>query len=50
MKMNNNGYYSIKNNAVIELKSHLFRTYSYIMSKDYNQEGVFLDKQEWLKI
>ena len=49
MKMNNNGYYSIKNNAVIELKSHLFRTYSYIMSKDYNQEGVFFGQARMAK-
>lgn len=41
MKMNNNGYLSIKNNAVTELKGHLFRTYSYIISKDYNQQGIF---------
>lgn len=49
MKINNNGYYSIENNAVIELKSHLFRTYSYIMSKDYNQNGVFFGQARMAK-
>lgn len=37
----NNGYLSIKNKAIIELKAHLFRIYSYLLSKDYNGTGVF---------
>lgn len=37
----NNGYLSIKNKAIIELKAHLFRTYNYLLAKDYNGTGVF---------
>ena len=43
MKNNNylNGYFSLKNEAVIELKGHLLRTYTYIVSKDYKGEGMY---------
>ena len=37
----NEGYFSLKNNAIIELKAHLLRTYSFIVSKDYKDQGVF---------
>lgn len=43
MKANNyeQGYLSIKNKAVLELKAHLYRTYSYIVSKDFKGEGIW---------
>lgn len=37
----NEGYFNLKNNAIIELKAHLLRTYSFIVSKDYKDQGVF---------
>lgn len=37
----NAGYLSIKNKAILELKAHLFRTYSYLLSKDYNNQGIY---------
>lgn len=43
MKNNNynKGYLSINNQAILELKAHLFRTYSYLISKDYNGTGIY---------
>lgn len=35
------GYLSINNKAVIDLKAYLLRTYSYLISKDYNKKGVY---------
>ena len=35
------GYLSINNQAILELKAHLFRTYSYLISKDYNGTGIY---------
>ncbi|MDI9215991.1 helix-turn-helix domain-containing protein [Clostridium tertium] len=35
------GYMMLKNEAILELKPYLLRTYSYIISKDYKDQGVF---------
>lgn len=46
--MNNNykdGYFNLKNNAIIELKPHLLRTYSYLVSKDFKNEGIWYSQQ-----
>lgn len=48
MKNNNNyekGYFSIENKAIIDLKANLYRTYSYIMSKDYKGDGMFYGQE-----
>lgn len=37
----NIGYLKLNNKAIIELKAHLLRTYSYLASKDYNDTGVY---------
>lgn len=47
------GYYTLGNKAIIELKPHLFRTYSYLISKDYKNVGIYysqLKMSEELKI
>lgn len=51
MKNNNynKGYLSINNQAILELKAHLFRTYSYLVSKDFNREGVFYGQSTMAK-
>lgn len=51
MKNNNYnaGYLSIKNSAILELKAHLFRTYSYLVSKDYNKQGVYYGQSTMAK-
>ena len=51
MKNNNynKGYLSIKNSAILELKAHLFRTYSYLVSKDYNKQGVYYGQSTMAK-
>lgn len=36
-----NGYMILKNEAIIELKPYLLRTYTYIVSKDYKGLGIF---------
>lgn len=38
------GYTNIKNSAV-ELKGHLFRTYYYLLSKDYDGKGYMFESQ-----
>ncbi|MBS5937729.1 helix-turn-helix domain-containing protein [Clostridium sp.] len=45
--MNNyeKGYFNLKNNAILELPSHLFRTYSYMVSKDFKGEGIWHSQQ-----
>ena len=47
--MSNNGYLngftSTYNKAIIELKAHLYRTYSYIVSRDYKGEGMFYSQE-----
>lgn len=35
------GYMLLKNEAILELKPYLLRTYSYIISKDFKDQGVF---------
>lgn len=35
------GYFSIKNQAILELKPNVFRTYCYFISKDYKGEGIW---------
>lgn len=35
------GYFSIKNQAILELKPNIFRTYCYLISKDYKREGIW---------
>lgn len=35
------GYFSIRNNAILELKPNIFRTYCYLISKDYKREGIW---------
>ena len=51
MKQNNylNGFTSIRNEVVVELKAHLFRTYSYLLSKDYNNKGIFHSQETMAK-
>lgn len=51
MKNNNYnaGYLSIKNSAILELKAHLFRTYSYLVSKDYNGTGIYYGQSTMAK-
>lgn len=41
-----NGYMLLKNEAIIELKPHLLRTFSYIISKDYEDKGVFYSQSK----
>lgn len=43
MKTNNylNGYFSLKNKVIVELKAHLLKTYVYLISKDYKNEGIW---------
>jgi DNA-binding transcriptional ArsR family regulator len=46
--MNNNyeqGYFSIKNKAIIELKPNVFRTYCYLVSKDFTGNGIWHSQQ-----
>lgn len=45
--MNNyeKGYFNLKNNVILELPSHLLRTYSYMVSKDYLGNGIWHSQQ-----
>lgn len=44
-----NGYFSLRNGAVIELKAHLLRTYTYLISKDYKGEGIWHSQETMAK-
>lgn len=39
------GYFNLKNNTITELPSHLFRTYSYMISRDFKGEGIWMSQQ-----
>ena len=45
--MNNyeQGYFSIKNKAITELKANVFKTYCYLISKDFKGEGIWYSQQ-----
>lgn len=35
----NEGYFNLKNNAIIEFKPYLLRTYSFLVSLDFKEQG-----------
>lgn len=49
--MNNyeNGFFNLKNKAIVELKPHLFRMYAYLISKDFTGNGIFHSQETMAK-
>lgn len=45
MNKYNEGYFNLKNNAILELKPNVFRTYCYMISKDYVGSGIWHSQQ-----
>lgn len=45
--MNNyeTGYFSLKNKAITELKANVFKTYCYLISKNFKMQGIWHSQQ-----